>query len=96
MMSKPIVLSEKVWHKIYNHIAKHYPPGVLLIRNRMKAVLGFTSRTHREWVQKMDGGYYETSIRLDFYDEPKRTMFLLKYSEFLDKSGNTDLDNQIE
>ena len=91
-MSKPVVLTEAQWLKIYNHIAKHYPPGVLLIRNRMKAVLGFTSRTHREWVPKMDGGYYETTIRLDFYNEPKRTMFLLKYSEYLEENGKTFLD----
>jgi hypothetical protein len=29
---------------------------------------------------------------LDFYNEPKRTMFLLKYSEYLDKFGKTTLD----
>jgi hypothetical protein len=92
MMSKPIILNENAWLKIYNHIAKQYPPGVLLIRNRMRDVLGFTSRTHREWVPKMDGGYYETSIRLDFYNEPKRTMFLLKYSEYLEENGKTFLD----
>jgi hypothetical protein len=91
-MSKPVVLSEANWLKIYNQIAKEYPPSVLLIRNRMKAVLGFTSRTHREWVPKMDGGYYETTIRLDFYNEPKRTMFLLKYSEYLEENGKTFLD----
>jgi hypothetical protein len=87
-MSKPIVLSEKAWLKIYNHIAEHYPPSVLLIRNKMQNVLGFTSRTHQEWEPKMDGGYYETSIRLDFYNEPKRTMFLLKYSEFINEPSN--------
>ena len=91
-MSKPIILTENIWLKIYNHIAKQHPPGVLLIRNRMRDVLGFTSRTHREWVPKMDGGYYETSIRLDFYNEPKRTMFLLKYSEYLEENGKTFLD----
>ena len=91
-MSKPIILNENVWLKIYNHIAKNYPPGVLLIRNRMRDVLGFTSRTHREWVPKIDGGYYETTIRLDFYNEPKRTMFLLKYSEYLEENGKTFLD----
>ena len=95
-MSKPIVLSEKTWLKIYNHIAKSHPPSVLLIRDKMRDVLGFTSRTHRELVPKMDGGYYMTQIHLDFYNEPKRTMFLLRYSEFLDKSGNTELDSEVE
>jgi hypothetical protein len=99
-MSKPVVLSEKAWANIYNNIAQNYPPSVLLIRHRMREVLGFTSRTHEEWfdrdADRRDVGYgtkYRiTTIHLDFYSEPKRTMFLLKYSEFLDKSGNTTLD----
>jgi hypothetical protein len=100
-MSKPIVLSEKAWLKIYNHIANTYPPSVLLIRNKMKEVLGFTSRTHEEWIEydtvdrrNVGWGTKECiqTIHLDFYNEPKRTMFLLRYSEYLDKSGNTELD----
>ena len=91
-MTKPIVLSEAAWLKIYNHIAQTHPPSVLLIRDKMREVLGITSRTHREWIPRVDGGYHLTQIHLDFYNEPKRTMFLLKYSEYLDKSGNTTLD----
>lgn len=99
-MTKPVVLSEKAWLKIYNQIAKEYPPSVLLIRDKMREVLGFTSRTHQSWINqevdikniKYGTKYCITTIHLDFYSEPKRTMFLLKYSEFLNKSGNTDLD----
>ncbi len=97
-MSKSIVLSESQWLKIYNQIARDYPPSVLLIRDRMKSVLGFTSRTHEEWIERKvdprDVGYRTKycikTIHLDFYNEPKRTMFLLKYSEYLDKTGITD------
>jgi len=91
-MSKPIVLSEASWLKIYNQIAKEYPPSVLLIRNRMRSVLGFTSRRYTVWKLDPDFGhkYPKETIRLDFYNEPKRTMFLLKYSEYLDKTGITD------
>jgi len=37
-----------------------------------------------EWFNMEPGGWYEgkkhmTTVRLDFYDEQKRTMFLLKY-----------------
>jgi hypothetical protein len=93
-MTKPIVLSEGVWLDIYNHIAQTHPPSVLLIRDKMRSVLGFTSRTHQAWKMDPDFGhkYCTTTIHLDFYNEPKRTMFLLKYSEYLDKSGNTELD----
>ena len=97
-MTKSIVLSEAAWLKIYNHIAQTHPPSVLLIRDKMKEVLGFTSRRHEQWfdqeVDIKDVSYgtrwWGTSIHLDFYNEPKRTMFLLKYSEYLDNSGNTD------
>ena len=95
-MSKSIVLTEGTWLKIYNQIAKTYPPSVLLIRDRMRAVLGFTSRTHQEWIdQEVDvkdiryrTKYSITTIHLDFYNEPKRTMFLLKYSDYIGKTDS--------
>jgi hypothetical protein len=99
-MTKPVVLSEKAWAKIYHNIAQNYPPSVLLIRDKMRSVLGFTSRTHESWMDSHvdinDVSYGTrwrvTTIHLDFYSEPKRTMFLLKYSEYLEKDGKTVLD----
>jgi hypothetical protein len=68
----------------------------------MKVVLGFTVRRHKEWFGHIGeatpenrrlGQYgWKGVICLDFYNEPKRTMFMLKYSEYLDKSGKTSLD----
>jgi hypothetical protein len=86
MMSKPIVLEQSQWEVLYNQIKQDYPLSIVLIRSRMRDKLGFTLREHREWVPKMDGGYHSVSMRLDFYDEPKRLMFLLKYGEFLEKN----------
>jgi hypothetical protein len=96
-MTKPVVLTESQWAEIYDLIAKTYPPSVLLIRNKMKEVLGFTVRRHAEWV-RYDGEdhefvprhLYKELICLDFYNEPKRTMFLLRYSDII---GKTTLDN---
>jgi hypothetical protein len=91
-MSKPLILSEKQWLDIYNIIAKIHPHSVLLIRDKMKETLGFTVRRHREWIpeQGYDGhGNYVETIRLDFFNEPKRTMFLLRYSDII---GKTSLD----
>ena len=95
-MTKPIILSEKNWLAIYNQIARSYPPSVLLIRDKMREVLGFTSRTHEEWFSRevarkdVEYGtkYRITTIHLDFYSEPKRTMFLLKYSEHIGKTDS--------
>lgn len=100
-MSKSIVITEKQWLDIYNIIAKNYPNSVLLIRDRMKKVLGFTVRRHEEWVDRnvesRDLGYgtkwRRETIHLDFYNEPKRTMFLLRYSDII---GGTTLDNEVE
>lgn len=68
-------------------LTEDYGRGVMLIRSRMRNKLGFVDREHR-WYEPGKG--YGMHICLDFYDEPKRTMFLLKYSEYLDKSGITD------
>jgi len=78
---KTVKLSQANWLKIYNDIAKHHPPSVLLVRSKMRKVLGFTSRTHSEW----DMGVINRieQIHLDFFSENKYTMFLLKYSEYL-------------
>ena len=54
-----------------------------MIRDKMKRVLGFTVREHKEWIPKPDGGYSEFQIHLDFYSERKYTMFLLKFSEII-------------
>ena len=78
---KTVKLSQATWLAIYNDIARNYPPSVLLIRERMRSVLGFTSRTHSEW----DSGVVNRieQIHLDFFSENKYTMFILKYSEYL-------------
>ena len=90
-LTKPIVLSEEKWGKLHRRLAQDNHPSVILIREKMKAVLGFTVRRHREWADDPNFGKYPIeTICLDFYNEPKRTMFLLKYSEFLDKTGITD------
>jgi hypothetical protein len=78
---RTIKLSEGAWLKVYNDIAQTYPPSVLLIRDRMKSVLGFTSRRHSEW--NAWAGMRIEQIHLDFFNERKYTMFILKYSELL-------------
>lgn len=98
-MSKPIVMSPNQWHKVLELIKQREKPSVYLSREKMKTVLGFTVRDHREYVKDTDYvrppddgewfnivnlGWYEGktnvhTVRLDFYDEQKRTMFLLKY-----------------
>jgi len=84
-MSKPVILTEPQWYRLYEQLKQDNPKSVMLIRDRMKDTLGFTQREHR-WYTLKDG--WQQDIRLDFYNEPKRTMFLLKYSEFLEKTNH--------
>lgn len=98
-MSKPIVMTPSQWANVLERIKQREKPSVYLSRTKMKTVLGFTVRDHREYVKDpnyvrppLDGewynavpmGWYEGktshhTVRLDFYDDQKRTMFLLKY-----------------
>lgn len=90
-MSKPIKLTLAQWEDIQTAMKAdpRIPKSSLLIRDKMKRHLGFTVREHRDFVPKMDGGYYGTQIHLDFYNESKRTMFLLRYSDYIDAKKET-------
>ena len=100
-MSKPVVMSPSQWDTVLDRIKQREKPSVYLSREKMKEVLGFTVRDHREYVKDPDyearlpqdkddwsymepAGWFEGkmnvhTVRLDFYDDQKRTMFLLRY-----------------
>jgi len=69
-----IILKKSQWEKIESQIRKDYSqnPSVFLIRSRMREELGFTWR-------KDVYGYHDYDVFLDFYDEHKKTIFILKY-----------------
>jgi hypothetical protein len=91
-MSKPIVLSTGKWIRLKSKLLEDYPRSVVLIRQRSKEVLGFVPREFEEWNTDSGDWQQKRDVRLDFYNDSKRTMFLLKYSEYLDKSSNINLD----
>jgi len=88
-MSKPIKLKEKTWDKLYARLKEDYKskPSTILVRSRMRNILGFTQRHYRAFhdIDTETGVYFKESyVALDFYDDKKYTMFLLKYGSFLD------------
>lgn len=89
---KPVVMTEQNWMKIREHLFQTQPKSVMLTRWKMRDVLGFTDRLHTDWVEepnKWGGmGYQRRAVHLDFFDEPKRTMFLLKYSDWIKDESN--------
>jgi len=90
-MSKAIILTKSKWYRLMDRLIKDYPRSVTMVRSKMREHLGFVDREHEEWhdrdVSSRDMGYgtkYRTTmVHLDFYDEKKRTMFLLKYSDYV-------------
>lgn len=76
MTNLTLPITEKKWHEIYQKLASEHPPSVLLIRAKMRRVLGFTVRRHRNWCA-VDGHYWQ--LYLDFFDEKSMTYFMLKY-----------------
>lgn len=82
---KAVRLTIDQWKQIRAELQTEHPRSVFMLRDRMKTKLGFTVREHQEYVPKMDGGYYIQEIHLDFFSENKRTMFLMKFSEIVNK-----------
>lgn len=76
-MKHTITLTMDRWHKLQEKIIEDYGRTTMLISWRLKATLGFTVREH--WDHNQD----EYTIRLDFWDEQLQTLFLLKYSEYI-------------
>lgn len=86
-----IKMKHSVWQDIMLTLTQEYKdePSVLLIRDKMRRVLGFTQRYHKEWVEKgkrEDGrayGHYQEYTVLDFYSESAQSWFLIKFADQL-------------
>jgi len=72
-------LSEAQWAKLHHRLSLDYPSSYLLLRYVCKDKLGFLARRHTEWFESQPNSL----ILLDWYNESKKTMFFLKYSEYL-------------
>ena len=83
LVVKPFVLSEEEWKTLEKRLRQDHPPSVFLSREKMRRVLGFTPRTHQDWIvhQNRSAEWKERvcNVHLDFFDDRQRTLFLLKY-----------------
>lgn len=83
-MSRSLKLKDDTWFKIKAKLRASHPPSVLLSRSKMREVLGFTDRDADYRDRFVDRyGKHHRAFYLDFFDEKKRTIFLLKYGDFL-------------
>jgi len=90
-----IRLTEAQWAALRARLVQDYQaePSVMLIRGKMRRVLGFTVRHHQERrdMRQMAGEFgmpdYGVLVKdwicLDFFDGALETWFRLKYAEFL-------------
>jgi hypothetical protein len=90
VMCGVIELTEAQWARLYQRLAQDYKdePSVILIRAKMRAVLGFTVRRHRvrdPRHQGMQPGWYHEWMFLDFFDAGLEIWFRLKYAEYIDE-----------
>lgn len=76
-------MTEQNWAKLRYQLNQTQPRSVMLSRSKMREVLGFTSRKHTEWPKDEVSLRPVTLIHLDFFDESKRTFFLLKYGDWI-------------
>jgi len=76
---KSHVITESRWLEIRQNIREEHGDSMILVREKMKRELGILPRRQQRWVPKMDGGYHDSEIHIDFYSEQARTWFLLKY-----------------
>lgn len=82
-MKHTLALSVRQWQLLQERIIEDYGRATLMISWRLKATLGFSVREHT-WYEDQDGFLDRfNDIRLDFYDEQLQTLFLLKYSEYI-------------
>jgi hypothetical protein len=103
---KPLIITERQWERIWESIKTRERPSTILIRGKMREVLGFTDRVHEEYVFRdrllrtvsdkewenltmfrsdpVGEKVFQRTVHLDFYDEQKRVMFLLKYGDHLE------------
>ena len=85
-MTKSTRLTHKQWNLLYDKLKEDNPLSTFMLRNRMRERLGFLNRDHR-YYDPVKHQYHEY-VYLDWYSEPKRTMFLLKYSDYLHADSN--------
>jgi hypothetical protein len=87
-MGGVIELTESQWETLATRLRQdnQHQPSVMLIRSRMREVLGFTTRQHQRWIETEHGygcARREVVICLDFFDARMETWFRLRYAEYL-------------
>ena len=84
-MIKPITITITQWRQITNEIFDNESVSVRGGRSKIRKALGFTERTYWYGESTSDGASFQELVDLDFFDERKKTMFIIKYSHIIDE-----------
>ena len=74
-------MEHTVWKNISSDLSQRHPLSVMLIQRKMKETLGFCVRQYSYFDEREHLHKYK--IALDFYDEKKKTMFLMTYGHYI-------------
>jgi hypothetical protein len=85
-MAKTITLTTEQWDILKAQIVEDYGRTTVMISWRLKDTLGFTVRSHTAELTNDKHWRASCTIRLDFWDEILHTMFLLKYSDYINST----------
>ncbi len=69
------------WKKIKKDLLKTHPQKTFMLKANMKSILGF--------IVRYSNPNHEVFINLDFFDERKRTLFLMQYSDMIEYPKTT-------
>jgi hypothetical protein len=88
-MKHTISLTYSGWQRLKEKIVQDYGAATVLISWRLREQVGFTVREHYEYITS-DNWNPHRPIRLDFWNEQLQTLFLLKYSDYLEDQLTKD------
>ena len=77
------------WFTLREHMVQEYGRSSL-ISWKLRDNWGLVAREHTDYSQKWNNGdtmWEGETIKLDFFDEMKQTMFLLKYSDYITQTS---------
>lgn len=76
-----ITLTQDKWIRLRDRLRQEHPLSTLLIRDKMRRELGFTTREERVYSKQRH--HHIEVVHLDFFDDRLESWFVLKYAEHL-------------
>jgi hypothetical protein len=80
---KPLKITDKNWQTLRGELLKTHPFSHVMVRDRCKEKLGFVIREHQ-----FNWNSWNTELYLDFYDDRKMTVFLIKWGHLLENDND--------